>query len=73
MHFEPWDVDHIHLVLQSAFPGQKVDIVHKCYNSGYGDNDLDWHFGKYPQLTQSVIDNPENQEFQTIARMPQPL
>ena len=58
-----WDVDQIQGELQSWFPRFKVDIVHKCYNFGYGDNDLDWHFGEYPQLTQSVIENPE---FQTI-------
>ena len=58
-----WGVDQIQGELQSWFPRHKVDIVHKCYNFGYGDNDLDWHFGEYPQLTQSVIENPE---FQTI-------
>ena len=63
MHFEPWDVDHIHLVLPSAFPGQKVDIVHKCYKFGYGDMHLDWHCGTYTEITQCVIENPE---FQTI-------
>ena len=61
-----WDVDQIQGEMKSWFPRHEVDIVHKCYNFGYGDNDLDWHLGKYPQLTQSVIDNPENQEFQTI-------
>ena len=66
LHLRHWDVDQIKGEMQNWFPGHKVDIVHKCYNVVYGDNDLDWHFGEYPQLTQSVIDNPENQEFQTI-------
>ena len=61
-----WDVDQIQGELKSWFPRYEIDIVLKCYNFVYGDNDLDWHLGKYPQLTQSVIDNPENQEFQTI-------
>ena len=56
-----WDVDQIKGELQSWFPRHKVDIVHKCYNFRYGHNDLDWHFGEYPQLTQSVIENPEFQ------------
>ena len=61
-----WDVDQIQGELKSWFPRHEVDVVNKCYNFVYGDNDLDWHFGEYPQLTQSVIDNPDNQEFQTI-------
>jgi len=58
-----WDVDQIKGELQSWFPRHKVDIVHKCYNFGYGDMHLDWHCGEYTQITQSVIENPE---FQTI-------
>ena len=58
-----WDVDQIKGELQSRFPRHKVDIVHKCYNVGYGDMHLDWHCGEYTQITQSVIENPE---FQTI-------
>jgi len=58
-----WDVDQIKGEMQSWFPRHKVDIVHKCYNVGYGDMHLDWHCGEYTQITQSVIENPEFQTF----------
>ena len=58
-----WESDQIKGELQSRLPRHKVDIVHKCYNFGYGPNDLDWHLGEHPQLTQSAIEKPA---FQTI-------
>ena len=45
-----WDVDQIQGEMKSWFPREEVDIVHKCYNAVYGDNDLDWHLGKYLSL-----------------------
>ena len=59
-----WDVDQIKGELQSRFPRHKVDIVLKCYNFRYGDNDLDWHSGDNLQLNQSFFTtNPHVQTF----------
>ena len=58
-----WDVDQLKDELQSWFPGNKIDILLKCYHFGNGDNYLDWPSGEDPKFTQSVIEKPE---FQTI-------